>query len=94
MEKVICAAIWFPLEQTMTHLPKNIHNGIVIGGRRHNEILEVFYILKEKKSTKAFQGFLTTENRFVNRSVAYELALESKQIEEGKRHKLFSEDLY
>ena len=95
MEKLICSAIWFPLEETMLHLPTNLRKGLVIGGRRHHEILEVYRMLDGKHRRDYTQGFLTTENRFVDRIEGLRIALESEQVLESETaNQLYSEDLY
>lgn len=94
MEKIICSAIWFPLEQTMLHLPRNLRKGLVIGGRRHHEILEVYRMLNGEHRRNHTQGFLTTGNRFVDRMEALEIARKSNQVTEKESYRLFSEDLY
>ena len=68
---------------------------IMICGLRHNDCLKTNHILDIDES--GFQGFLTTENRFVDRKEALRIAIQSGQVKEGRTHSngiLFSEDLY
>ena len=93
-EYIICAAIYYPDGIVRAHQPKNIESGLVICGRRHHNI---FVILKEaglsKKGVVPEQGFLTSKDRFVHRSLAAHYAFSSGQIKEPKNI-LFSEDIY
>lgn len=93
-------------------LPKNIDKGIVFSGHRHyNCISQAMSVLyknwkdeeneEHKKIKKHFiknhvEGFLTSENRFVDTKEAAIVALESGQIKRLKifRRELSSEDLY
>jgi len=57
------------------------------------EILKWFNYLEERD----VQGFLTSQNRFLNRKEAYDLVVETGQCEKEKiicKNKLTSEDLY
>lgn len=74
-------------------------DGLIIRGHRHGDCF--YSILRRKKqidkSTDA-QGFITSENRFVNRQEAYLLQINagitSIDMEGYKGKLLFSEDLY
>lgn len=99
-EYILCAAIWFDDGKKYAHQPKNINSGLVFCGRMHacifaqiggtvGERIELGIHEKE-------QGFLTSENRFVDRKEAAKIAIKSGQIEKVNyfRDKLDSCDLY
>lgn len=93
-EYIICSAIWYNDGIKRPHQPKNIHEGIVYGGRRHHNCFimlnSAFPNYIKKNHT---QGFLTNFDRFVNRKEAADIAYASGQITH-KKEILFSEDLY
>lgn len=90
MERIICAAIKY--ERT------------IVAGMRHSDCYVTLCELKGwdmKTATlpgRDFQGFLTTENRFVSRKEAYEIAKREDQLLFGILHDsdpiLISEELY
>ena len=89
MEKIICSAVKV--------------NGEVFRGHRHchailamNDKLSWNMGRQEIARLNTEQGFVTSENRFVDRSEAIKIAIEAKQIDECKSNnpELFSEDLY
>jgi hypothetical protein len=98
---IICAAIWFKDGNKYEHQPKNIDSGLVVCGRRHhNCFLTAFELNGGKKieglnelEATAVQGFLTSDDRFVNRKEAGQIAFDAGQINKLKNC-LFSEDLY
>ena len=70
-EFILCAAIDY--------------NGTIICGHRHNDC---YLVLKELITNPVLpprekQGFLTSQNRFVNRSEAWKIAKENNQIKYG-----------
>jgi len=81
--------------------PKNIESGVVVCGHRHPHCIQTMKALTGLRTvtyaidgTGRFkQGFLTNQNRFVDREEGAKIALESKQIEKPLK-RLFSEDLY
>lgn len=85
-EYILCAAILF--------------EGTIIAGHRHNDCYNVLRKLKGEFTTlPKEQGFLTSKNRFVDRSEAWFIAKENNQImsymlEDDEYHTLISEDLY
>ncbi len=103
-EMVICAAIWYQDQPTLTFLPKNISFGMVVAGYRHPHCIEVVHQLSGMRSCsfgpdatgKSVQGFLTDKNRFVDRKEAAKIAIASGQIKECQYTEgtLYSEDLY
>jgi hypothetical protein len=98
---IICAAIWFKDGNKYSHQPRNINSGLVVCGRRHhNCLLTAFELNGGKKieglnevNERAVQGFLTSDDVFVNRSEAGKIAFEAGQIEKITEC-LFSEDIY
>lgn len=98
---IICAATWFKDDIKHEHQPINIETGLVVCGRRHhNCYLTAFELNGGKKieglneiNAKAIQGFLTSDDRFVNRKEGGEIAFNAGQINKLTKC-LFSEDLY
>jgi hypothetical protein len=92
-EYIVCSAIWFKNGGKYSHQPKNIENGLVITGLRHSNCFFIASKILDKK-VESVQGFLTSHNKFVSRTEAYEIALNAMQIEEISLKVLLSEDLY
>ena len=92
---IICAAIHFDDDTVYPHQPKNIMSGFVIAGRRHHNVFNSLKCLgiDRLKLGNSIQGFITTDNRFVDRKEGAKIAFESGQTSELKTN-LFSEDLY
>ena len=93
---IICSAIYVLNNRVYKGQPRNIKEGIVITGRRHSDCYNTLICLDYDmiKNYEDIQGFLTSNNRFVDRKEAYRIALESGQIEEREHELLISEDLY
>ena len=93
---IICAAIHFDDNKKHIHQPKNIKTGFVIAGRRHHNCFSTFAILSgditKHNQYKKTQGFITNDDRFVNREDASIIAVSAGQTK--KTDILFSEDLY
>ena len=87
MELIKSSAIkYWPKDSTHIH---------ILGGKRHADILEFMFkhkIRYVKHSMK--QGFFTTENRFVDRYEAAEIAYNAGQIDDPNIKELFSEDIW
>lgn len=91
-EFIICAAI------------KHEDTGKIYYGHRHNHCLEAsngelswIYNRQQISKIKRTQGFITSENRFVNRKEALTIALENNQVKNKTQlrgNELYSEDLY
>jgi hypothetical protein len=97
VEYILCAAIHYKDGCTYVHQPKNIESGYVVSGRRHHNCFMTRKILNGSIiHMENEQGFITSEDRFVDRAEAYELAIKSGQIQEGDgiSRRLISEDLY
>jgi hypothetical protein len=106
-ERIVCAAIWYseiPLikpKAAEIARPKNINNGIVICGLRHANCILTKSALTGFTDYEAGhneQGFITTQNRFVDRKEAAVIALACGQVTELKyftmSKELDSSDLY
>lgn len=100
-EYILCAAIWYKEQPTAKHNVNNITQGLVLCGHRHPHIISAFVALTGKRSVtpecgEYEQGFITSQNRFVNRKEAFEIACNNHQL--GKTYanqtELYSEDLY
>ena len=104
MENIICAAILYKELETQKYLPKNIDTGVVVCGYRHHHCIDILNTLTGFRSvTKGpnsvgeyVQGFLTSDNRFVDRDEGWIIAEKNNQIvnKPHSRESLFSEDLY
>lgn len=96
-EYILCSAIYFDDNKEYIHMPKNIETGFVICGRRHHNCLailgQVLQPHKEYKYLEEVQGFLTSENRFVDRQEAGKIAFEAGQTD-SLITTLFSEDIF
>ena len=98
---LLCSAIWYKDLPTMRLLPKNCDKGIVLCGWRHGNIIAQMQatmglrtVVHGQNSAGEYeQGFLTNDNRFVERAEAAEIALKSGQIKVEKKY-LFSEDVW
>lgn len=93
---ILCAAIWYDDGKEHVHQPKNIETGYVICGRRHHNIIGIADIFGKKTKRDTIQGFLTSDDNFVNRKEAIPIALEAGQTtsEELEFNQLYSEDIY
>ena len=92
-EFIICSAIY--LDDGFEHpfQPSNIKTGIVISGRRHKNCYYTIkhmpvYIRKIKEDDKEITGFITSNNRFVDRKEAFRIAKTEHQI----THHMFDND--
>lgn len=98
METIICSAIWYQDLPTPIYKPTNIKKGIVFCGHRHVHCLHQMVTMTGKRQSEAgkeIQGFLTNENRFVNRKEALMIADKANQlIRDEHSNILFSEDIY
>lgn len=104
MEYILCAAVWydnFPLKKEEALegrgiRPYNVDRGIVFSGWRHtNCVYQAVAItgLTSNKMGEVAQGFLTNQNRFVDRKEGAKIAVLAGQCDE-KINYLHSEDLY
>jgi hypothetical protein len=97
METILCAAIWYINRSFYKNQPKDIEYGYVMCGYRHNDIIRLHTILTHEatRSETSIQGFITSENRFVDRKEAKQIAIAAGQYKGNNTSELlFSEDLY
>ena len=103
MERIICSAIWYDDNKEYPHQPKNIKIGYVWCGRRHHNIINLRGELLGLPTHEDVQGFITSEDRFVDREEGFDIAEKAGQLPEylvkirrfnNQQPKLFSEDLY
>jgi len=104
-EYILCAAIWckeITLKKEIPQvLPKNCDKGIVVLGHRHGQCIWTIGCLTGLRCVSNApdgvgeneQGFLTSQNRFVDREEAGEIAFFAGQTKKLKKI-LYSEDLY
>jgi hypothetical protein len=105
-EYILCAANWYKeLELKRADLPPghiypiNVDKGIVFCAHRHLQCLYTMIAMTGKVQHEAGeeeQGFLTSKNRFVDRTEGAEIALKCGQISKlnYSQKLLYSEDLY
>jgi hypothetical protein len=95
-ERILCAALYYDNKMFYQHMPKNIAFGIVICGRRHHNCYVIASFVEGISGIKAVQGFITSEDRFVDRKEAFVIAAECGQIidKHSPADVLISEDLY
>jgi len=108
MKKIICSAIYVDDGESHVHQPKNINSGFVVCGRRHHNCfatisliykdLSLFSDYKKEGKIKIIQGFLTNDDKFLNREDSFDVAKKANQIKliNGKLigSVLTSEDLW
>jgi hypothetical protein len=95
VEYVLSAAIWYRDGNVYNEQPKNIPSGIVICGRRHNNcIMTIQQLLGDKFRAELLErtdfGFITSHDRYVNRSDGFKIAKAQDQI----WHTLFDKEVY
>ena len=107
-EFILCSAIHFKNGAETTVC--GVEDGVIICGRRHSDCYATLKGIVDYYSDDAYlhlhlnrdeQGFLTSENRFVSRKEAWDIAKENGQIkfgleasENGELSELISENLY
>ena len=108
MERIICSAVWFKTGIAYVHQPVNIQTGYVVCGRRHHNCFASKMAVMDERNTlelvertdlackaEIVQGFLTSDDRFVNRKEAFIIAKKAGQLlREKKNDTLFSEDIF
>lgn len=91
-ERIVCAAVKCKLGGN------NRGSGAVniIAGVRHAECMAIVRTLggANVRINSDQQGFLTNNNKFVDRKQAYRIAIDAVQIEDKGKGYLISEDLY
>ena len=98
MNRIICSAIYINDETNHISQPKNIEIGFVICGWRHFNCMHLckvfgFDFKKFSSQGKVVQGFLTSDNLFVDRNEGAKIAINAGQVNEDVVV-LYSEDLY
>jgi|GEM_PF-2543350 hypothetical protein len=100
-EYILCSAIWFDDGKEHPHQPLNIKTGVVYCGYRHHNIFAMGSVSEDIRNWNTEyereQGFLTSQNRFVDRQEAFKIADNAGQLTDRKtqnNHTLYSEDLY
>ncbi len=103
VEKILCAAIWYPdiklvREGIPNQNPVNVDKGAVFCGFRHPHCMYTMVAITGLRSVETevgeiIQGFLTNTNRFVDREEAADIAFKAEQVKENL-NRLYSEDLY
>ena len=88
IEHILAAAIHFDDGKEYDFQPKNIKTGIVLCGYMHASIFpQIGGLVEERQNLGIYekaQGFITSENRFLNRKEAAKLALITGQIDKVK----------
>ena len=105
-ERITCSAVWYKELPDSVFKPVNVDKGIVVCGHRHANCIDIVKSLSELRSVQfapdgvgeSIQGFMTSENRFVDRLEAAEIAVKAGQVYRNFLSNpligLFSEDLY
>lgn len=99
-EFIICAAIHFKDGKKYKDQPNNITDGLIVAGRRHSNCYLTVENLKNTTmhSVENIHGFITSTDRFVNRTESYYIAKREGQLFSGIIHDdnpiLISEELY
>lgn len=112
MVTIICSAIWINNKKIHEQQPLNINIGFVVCGRRHHNCYQTIkdllgidvneYFKKigyTDEDYRLHQGFLTSDNRFVDRKEGWNIAKNSNQILYGLKaceefESLTSENLF
>lgn len=88
IERIVSSAIKFKI------IPTETHNHILCA-KRHADILEYMFNHKiEYDKNTAVQGFMTSEDRFVDRHEAAYIAFDAGQINDRSIEILYSEDIW
>jgi len=97
---IVCAAVWYKNGKKYPHMPRNVKSGIVTLGWGHANCMAIMgvifpnreYVLNNKDGETTIQGFLTSQNNYVDREEAGKIAFKAGQTKELIK-KLYSEDL-
>lgn len=73
------------------------HNGTIVCGYRHGDCYDILRslvpnITEDEEPDRSMQGFLTSENRFVDRKEAWKIAKANNQIKYGLKVSDFGEE--
>ena len=80
---IVCSAIWLRSVESFSSTIGSVPNGIVFPGLKHRDCMSLIDSLIPKELLPEFEfveGFLTSENKFVNRVGARFIAKRSGQI--------------
>ena len=93
--RIVCAAIHFSDGKIYKCRAKNIEDGFVVGGVKHSygDMIEPISSLLKGIQFKATEGFLTSDNEFVDREQAAKIAHDAGQIKH-RVQLLYSDHLY
>lgn len=95
MIRIIASAIWYKDQPTAAYRPSNVEKGVVLCGFNHAQIIQQHVSIANKSQYQMGeheQGFLTNDNRFVDRKEARIIAEAAGQLKEDfKRESLYSE---
>lgn len=80
IEHILCAAVHHENDKRYIHQPHNIFLGIVVTGYRRQHSIENLERITGIIGPAHIKGFLTSENRFVDRKEAYTIAFNANQI--------------
>jgi hypothetical protein len=100
-EYILCAAIWYKDLKTAKYLPVNTDKGVVVCGHRHAHCIMTTLATTGLRTVgnaedgvgDHVQGFLTSDNRFVDRKEARKIAYQAGQTDKTDGD-LYSEDIY
>lgn len=95
---ILCAAIHYQNGINYPEGPLNV-TGLVVCGRRHHDAYAILQKIQGfDKEVEVVMGFLTSDNQFLNRKDAFQVARQFNQIHGPNRDDevniLTSEDLY
>lgn len=94
---ILCAAVYYPIPVKYSDQPLNIDLGFVVAGRRHSNCYKTLEIMGINIGScdRSNEGFLTSDNRYLNRAEAAILAKERGQLLVNYTPEiLISENLY
>lgn len=107
-EFILCAAYWCKDEEALGVKrpevlrpkgisPYNVDSGVVFCGWRHANVIYQIVSMAGKRMHEIGEyedGFLTSDNRFVGREEAKQIAIKAGQVKPDFRGTIFSEDLW
>ena len=96
-EYIMCAANYYNDDQEHAFQPYNINKGFIVSGWRHACCGMTYMAINKnaKRWDDCIQGFLTTKNRFLTRTEALELVIQTGQLKNDIiGGELTSEDLW
>jgi len=96
-EQILCAAIWLKDVERAHHRPINTPGGVVFCGFRHGHCIAQIVAITGKRLHEYgehIQGFLTNNNRFVDRKEGAEIWINNGGTLKYSTTELYSEDLY